>query len=267
MRASGMHPVEPVEPLLRQSGRLVRFRCDGDKRGRKNGWAVLHLDAHPAGRFGHYRLGIDQRWHSGATVGLNHAERRAMADELARAQRQRQMADLARWQATAERAALLWASAAVADPGHPYLVRKGILAEGVRQKRDELIVPMADTTGKLWNIQRIDGDGGKLFLKDGRTAGLSWQCGGTAGPLCIGEGFATMVAVRRATGHAVCAALSAHNLEPVALAMRSAFPGRDMILCADHDGEGGRNVGMEKATAAARLIGARLAKPTLEAAP
>lgn len=266
MRASGIHPVEPVEPLLRRSGQLVRFRCDGDRRGRKNGWAVLHLDAHPAGRFGHYRLGIDQRWHAGATVELSHAERRALADEVARSQQQRQLADQVRWQAAAERATSLWTSAAIANPAHPYLVRKGITAEGVRQRRDELAIPMTDVSGALWNVQRIDGDGRKLFLKDGRTAGLSWQCGGTVGTLCIGEGFATMAAVRGATGHAVCAALSAHNLEPVALEMRATFPGRDIIICADHDGESERNIGLEKATAAARLIGARLAKPIVEAA-
>lgn len=260
MRAAGMPPAEPIANAL-ASGQRVRFECEGDRKGRKNGWAILYLDGHPAGAFGHHRLGISQRWTVGGRIGLSKAERIALAAECEQRAVQRDRERLANWQRVASEAKAHWEASDPADPGHPYLIRKGIGPEAVRQSGMALIVPMTDASNAIWNLQRIYPDGGKRFLKDGRTAGMMWRAGPDSGGLCIGEGYATMAAVRAATDMAVCAALSASNLEPVALAMRAAFPGRDIILCADHDGAGDQNLGLEKAAAVARLIDARLASP------
>lgn len=62
MADAGMHPREGIAGQL-ASGRLVRFRAQGDRVDQPNGWAVLQLDqAIPAGAFGHYRLGIHESW-------------------------------------------------------------------------------------------------------------------------------------------------------------------------------------------------------------
>jgi len=59
---AGLHPRERIAPQL-ASGRLVRFRAQGDGFGKPGGWAVLELDqAIPTGAFGHYRLGIHESW-------------------------------------------------------------------------------------------------------------------------------------------------------------------------------------------------------------
>lgn len=50
MTEAGMKPVEPIAGKL--GGKRIRFRCEGDRKGKQNGWAVLHLDARPAGAFG-----------------------------------------------------------------------------------------------------------------------------------------------------------------------------------------------------------------------
>lgn len=55
MWAAGIRPVEPIADKL-AAGDPVRFRADGDKPGRRNGWAWLHLNGVPAGVFRHYRL-------------------------------------------------------------------------------------------------------------------------------------------------------------------------------------------------------------------
>jgi len=60
MEAVGMKPVEGI--MSRLGPDLLRFRCEGDKPGKLNGWAVLHLDGVPAGAFGNYRLGLSQKW-------------------------------------------------------------------------------------------------------------------------------------------------------------------------------------------------------------
>lgn len=50
----GWSSSEPIADKL-AAGDPVRFRADGDKPGRRNGWAWLHLDGVPAGVFRHYR--------------------------------------------------------------------------------------------------------------------------------------------------------------------------------------------------------------------
>lgn len=120
---------------------------------------------------------------------------------------------------------------------------------------------MRDGDGRLWNLQRIDGEGTKRFLKGGRTAGLYWTRGQPSGVLCIGEGFATMAAVHRATGHAVAAAFSAKNLEPVAVTLRRRWPAAEIILCADDDAHLPNNIGVASAHAAALAVDGRVALP------
>jgi len=199
---------------------------------------------------------------------LTAVERRSIRQaELAR-KRER----LAAEEAAARCAAELWRNASRADLAHPYLVRKGLAPFGIRQAGRDLLVPMVDPGFRLWNVQRIRPDGFKLFGKNARTAGLFWPHGvhltdGTpsAGPLVIGEGFATMAAIRSETGFGVAAAMSARNLEPVARAMRKLFPTRELILAADDDCHLPENLGLEAARKAARAIAGRMATPRPEA--
>ena len=48
MKAAGVHPVESIGADLGNG--LIRFACEGDGKGKRNGWAILHLDGIPAGR-------------------------------------------------------------------------------------------------------------------------------------------------------------------------------------------------------------------------
>jgi putative DNA primase/helicase len=201
---------------------------------------------------------------------LTAAERRSLRQaELAR-QRERLEAE----EAAARRAVQLWESASRADPAHPYLVAKALEPFGVRQSARDLLVPMVDAAFRLWNVQRIRPDGSKLFSKDARTAGLFWPHGGhlidgrpSAGPLVIGEGFATMAAVHSATGYGVAAAMSARNLEPVARTMRKLFPARELILAADDDSHLAENLGLRAARKAARAVSGGVAMPRAELRP
>jgi putative DNA primase/helicase len=56
--------ISPVEPVTIAPGRLIRFRAEGDKPGRRNGWAIMHTDGTPCGAFGNWRLGIRHTWRS-----------------------------------------------------------------------------------------------------------------------------------------------------------------------------------------------------------
>ncbi len=160
------------------------------------------------------------------------------------------------------------------EPGrseHPYLVAKALEPLGVRQTGRDLLVPMVDPGFRVWNVQRIRPDGFKLFCKNARTAGLFWPHGmhlsdgkPSAGPLVIGEGFATMAAIYSATGFGVAAAMSARNLEPVAREMRKLFPSRELILAADDDCHLPHDLGLEAARKAAGAVRGSVATPRLE---
>lgn len=266
MEAVGVRPVEPIADRLGH-GELVRFRCEGDKPSRQNGWAVLYLDGIPAGAFGNYRMGISDKWRSGKGSSLTAAERSAIRADIAKQAAQREAERQASWEHAAARAERQWSDAGPADPAHGYLARKGMAAEGLRQLGGEVLVPMCDPAGKLWNVQRIQQDGVKLFLKGGRTDGLMWLCGQPDAVICIGEGVSTMAAVRRASGHAVVASFAEKNLMAVARAVHARWPMLDKIVCADDDAHLvdhphiRRNLGLETARAAALAIGGRLAVP------
>lgn len=171
----------------------------------------------------------------------------------------------------AQNAVALWQSASRPSPTHPYLIAKELEPLGIRQSGRDLLVPMVDPDFRLWNIQRIQPDGFKLFGKSARTAGLFWPHGmhlingrPSDGPLVIGEGFATMAAIHSATGFGVAAAMSARNLETVARAMRKLFPMRELIIAADDDCHLPGNLGLRSARKAAESVGGLLATPRPE---
>lgn len=150
------------------------------------------------------------------------------------------------------------AQAVEADSGHPYLSAKNIAPERLWQAGNRLLVPMADQDGAVWNIQTIAPDGGKLFLKGGRTKGVFWWAGKATDRLVIGEGMATVAAIRRATSLPVIAALSAHNLPTVAALVRAKCPDLSITIAADDDA-----AGMKAARIAAEQVGASLALPEI----
>lgn len=269
MEAAGVKPLESISASLAGGG-IVRFRADGDKPGRRNGWAVLHLDGRPAGAFGCYRLGVSERWRAGVVEALSPAERRARRRAWDKARAERETASELASKAAAERAASLWESGVDPDPAHPYLARKGLPGEGLRQSDDVLLAPMYDARRDLWNVQRIFPDGTKRFLKGGRVEGLSWRCGKPDGLVCVGEGVGTMSAVRKATGHAVAGAFTEKNLGSVARLVHATWPDLDIVVCADDDAHLvahpaiRRNLGLEAARSAALAVGGRLAVPPRE---
>lgn len=269
MEAEGIKPVEPIAGRL-ASGELIRFRCDGDGRGRLNGWAILYLDERPAGAFGNYRLGIERKWKMGDDYQpLSRAEREALQREWAAAKEKRLEERRRSEIEAATEAVEIWDQAPLVSHLHPYVEKKGLDCEPLRQSGDKLLVPMFDGQGKLWNLQRIAPDGTKRFLRGGRTDGLFCIIGAFTSrgeTCCIGEGYATMHAVHKATGHPCVVAFSAKNLAAVARLWNDSRPDLNFIICADDDSHLDRNIGLEAATAAAEAIGAKVARPLERAA-
>jgi putative DNA primase/helicase len=118
----------------------------------------------------------------------------------------------------------------------------------------------AGREGRVQNVQAIAPDGFKLFSKGARTSGLFWWAGKAVAHLVIGEGMATMAAIRRATGLPVVAALSANNLPVVAKAIHLKRPDLLLTIAADDDA-----AGFKAAREAAAMTGANMTIPRISA--
>jgi putative DNA primase/helicase len=242
-------------------GRLHRFRIEGDGAGKHNGWYVLYGDGLPSGAFGCWKRQISETWCAKAQLDLTPAERAEHRRRMDAARIAREVEDKAIKQAARKKAATVWQSSPPAPDNHPYLLKKGVKAHGVRLSKSALVLPMRDSAGTLHSLQFIDGEGVKRFLSGGRKKGCYFSIGQMKDTLCICEGYATGASVYEAAGHAVAVALDAGNLLPVAKALRQKFPEAKIILCADNDTTTPGNPGLTLAREAAAAVGALLAIP------
>jgi putative DNA primase/helicase len=254
----------PVPEVIHGDGTLYRFSTNG-KRMDQSGWYVLHDDGDlPAGAFGCWRSGLSQTWCSKDTQAMTQAERSAHQQRMQAIAQQREADKAQRQQDAATVAAQRWEAALPAPADHPYLAKKGVHAHGTRVEPDGfLIVPMRDTNGKLWNIERINPANfkDKKGLLGGRRTGLYYSIGKPKGVLIVCEGFATGASIHEATGDAVAVAFNAGNLREVAQALHSKYPKLRLILASDDDAFTDGNPGITKASEAARAVGGYLTKP------
>jgi putative DNA primase/helicase len=251
----------PVPDRIEPDGDLHRFHVEGDRRGTLNGWYCLHTDGRAAGIFGSWKTGFRSTWAADGRR-LNDVEREAFANQVQAARATAQAEKRAAHEGGARIAACLWERAGTANPQHPYLLAKGVQAHGLRQSTLALLVPLYDIHARLWNVQRIMPDGGKLFER-GRAGGLFSPIGNLMNPalLLICEGWATGATLHEESGHPVLCAMNAGNLLPVAKAAGAAWPAAELVICADNDRKTPCNPGLMAARAAAKETGARLAVP------
>lgn len=258
MREAGITPPDVIEA----DGQLHRFHVQGDKAGSMNGWYALHLDGRAAGVFGSWKAGFSSTWAADGKR-MSDTERADLAKLIEAARAQSRAERRAEHEARAGEARAEWAAASPADPAHPYLTRKGVKPHNLRQRGGLLLVPLFDSFGLLWNVQRIQADGTKRF-KPGRAGGLFSPIGDFTRPetILICEGWATGATLHQESGHPVLCAMNAGNLLPVATAARSSWRGwTDLVVCADNDRFTEGNPGVTAATAAAKATGAKLIVP------
>ncbi len=256
--AAGLIPPDEII----DDGEIHRFSSNGKPRD-DAGWYVLHSDGVATGKFGCWREGFTKIWCSKSDSDMTPAERDAHRQRVKAMKAQREADTLQRNESAAVDAASRLKSA-TACTQHAYLDVKGVKPYGVKVESDNtLIVPMRDSAGKLWNIERINPADfkDKRGLFDGRRTGCYHSIGKLDGALIVCEGYATGASIHEATGHAVVVAFNAGNLKSVALALRAKYPVLKMIMAADDDIHTAGNPGITKATAAAQAVGGYLAVP------
>lgn len=190
----------------------------------------------------------------------------------------------------ATKAKALWDATKPSFADHPYLKRKGVkpcdslreidVAEaerilGYKPRSSEqtlqgrlLVAPIVVHQGpdkSVVSVEMIDEAGRKTVIKDGRKAGGYWSAqqlpaDDSAGlTLLIGEGIATILSAKEATGHAVLGALACHNLKAVGMQMRQVYPKATLIFL----GEIG--AGAKYAEDAAVATGSKMVMPRFQA--
>jgi putative DNA primase/helicase len=188
---------------------------------------------------------------------INLQRPKAAAD---RSIRDDEAAEKERLQAAAN-AVAIWDVARAAGRDHPYLLRKGVEPLDTFREIDTsvcasmlgyppisggnllsgrlLVMPITQGNG-LSSVEFIDEQGRKSALRGrGSRAGGYWatdplpQGNGEGLTLLIGEGVATVMSARAATGHIGVAAFSEGNLCAVSSRMRQRFPAAALIILAD----------------------------------
>jgi len=227
-----------------------RYRIAGDKPGEKNGEYCLYGDEHPAGWVKSYsaKHGVEyQTWSAGKEAKDVSKEYFA---ERAKRQDERKAEERRKEESSAKNAAKLLEAMTPVKPDHPYLKRKGIsiesLPEGIGQIGADIIIPLKDAAGNIWNRQAIAPDGEKRFLP-GRKRKCFFEIPGEQRMVYFVEGLATGLTVHEATGCHVVVCFDCGNLRPVCGDLLSRFAGR-MVIAADNDLQTHGNPGVKCAS-------------------
>lgn len=237
MAEAGLPPVGKIVP----SGKVERIHIDGDARGSRNGWYVLHLDERPAGMFGSWRTGAEHRWsaNGGESHIPNVLRRIEWREQMDRSRRERLLEQHRTAEAAAKAARKTWAEAEPASGRMHYLQRKQIQPYDLRADYRSLLVPLYSTKYGMRGLQRIFTDGTKRFTPGMSVGGCYYPIGAPQdGILLICEGMATGHTLHEATGHAVAAAMSCGNMPIAARALHEKHPSLQLVFCADHDAHG-----------------------------
>ena len=252
-------------------GEFHRFGVKGDKHGQMSGWYILndHGDL-LVGACGNWRTGLSEVWCSKSVQTLSGVERKAYAESIAKAKQQYAEAKAKMHQEVKIRAQKLILSTRDATTDNAYAKRKCIRTYGckVLGYTDTLVVPICDGDDEqgqpyIVNIQFISPDGSKKYMTGGKKKGCYLQISKNDSNIyVICEGFATGASIAQATNYQVIVAFDAGNLLPVAQHIaKSKKPDQTIIIAADNDTWGEVNIGVQKASEAAKAIHACLAIP------
>ena len=261
MNDAGINP--PVN--VHCDGRLHRFYVEGDKKGSKNGWYVIHTDP-LAGVFGCWKRGITRNWFGTDYKTLTDEEKARFSANQKNQKKQRRIEEERVRAECQQRASRIWDSSSEAPDSHPYLVKKKVAPFGLRIWKGCLVAPVHKINQQLVGLLFIDADGRKNFLTGTDKKGGHFIIGNNPHDiLYLAEGYATAATVHKATSQPVAVCFDCGNLKHVAQSLRAKFPDIQIVVCADNDHHSDNNPGLSKATKAAAEVDGLLAVPAFPA--
>lgn len=243
-------------------GVLHRFTVTGDKARSENGWYVLYADDPAAGAFGCWKRGISETWCVKTYQTMTPAEKTAYTAKTEAMKGQREEVRERIQAACRAWCADTWAKAKDATNTNPYLKCKVVNAYGLKSYNDTLLVPVQDMGGTIHGLQFITADGSKRYKTGTNKTGHFFKIGKSKdNTVIICEGYATAASIYQATGHAVVIAFDSGNLLSVAQNIRAKYPNMKIVIAADDDHVTEANLGLAKASEAARAVNGLLAIP------
>jgi putative DNA primase/helicase len=276
-------------------GKFHYLSTSEDRKTRKPFRYVVNLDSPQNVHYCDLKRGFSGTWFPECRETLTPEQRRQWAQRQAQIRQDRAAQEQAQYEKTAAIASRLWHTAPPAPETHPYLARKKVLPNGIRQaerwiKRiqietgewdnliieNPLLVPLFDEFGKLWNLQAIFPEPHPLlgrdkdFLSKGRKRGLLFWTGpkpkAKTDRLCLAEGFSTGASITQETGYRTYIAFDAGNLPVVAQIIRKYYPENPIIVCCDYDrlNNQGYRTGIKFGEQAANLVNGFVAVPPIE---
>ncbi len=262
MQRAGIEPPKDILP----DGKIHRFHVNDDRPGTQTGWYVLHGELSGIGSFGCWKRDIKAKYEGTPYSDLS-PEQRDIHDKTVEKINQTIATERnAEHERCRKDSAKLWNISRPAIKNHGYLRKKGISPSGVRQdNQNKILIPVQDHDGVIHGLQTIASDGTKRFEPGTNKTGNFFRIGKLKNnTIVICEGFATAASIREATGHACITAFDAGNLLPVAQSFRSKCPDYKIIIAADNDAYGDKNIGVSKATEAAVATQSQLVIPTFK---
>ena len=267
-RALEAHRLKLIDKLIADGEfhRLDATNKPGNS-GRNDGKYILHLDGVPRGSFINYTTdnGQWQNWVFERKQPWTEAERQELYERIKSELAEARAKQAAVYERATKKAKRIWDRTEDASAEHPYAVAKKVEPHGLGYRAEKLWVPMFDEKGKLQNLQSIEADGTKRFIKGGRVRGSHYWVAKPketdSDTICICEGWATGESVFQATKHAVCIAFNAGALTATAKWVRKLYPEHRIVMCADDDRKTEGNPGLTAAQAAAQAVDGLVAVP------
>ncbi|MEJ7806204.1 MAG: hypothetical protein WKG03_09840, partial [Telluria sp.] len=251
------------DPVM--DGTRQRIPADGGKKGNLAGSYIgWQNGARPAGSIENFLAGTKDNWKYQGEEKMAPLSSEQIAGMAAERERRAKELD-AQYEGRALAAARRWGRAHDMAPGEttPYLARKQVVAVGLRRDGDNLLVPLRDVDGNLWSIQTIFPEKraltqdaapiDKVMSKGAKKAGNFHLLGEVrpCAPVLVAEGYATSATGHIATNYATVVAIDSGNLDAVVGAIKGRYPDSPILILGDDDRHSKRNVGREKAEAAA----------------
>lgn len=217
-------------------GKWYRVPVTGGKhKNKKSGAYMLRADGH--GYIHNKFTGEQATWAPDRPLAVSEAEMTRMRENAATREREVQ----AGHERLSSESMKRWAAIKPVNT-HPYCERKQVPAIGLRQWGRDLVIPMHDETGKIWNLQRISPKpgGAKLYQTDARKSGTFYVPDGLealdrASVILFGEGYATAMTVEQGASAPCVVCFDSGNIGHVIKALGKRIEGKDLIIACDND--------------------------------
>jgi len=249
----------------------IRLEADGEIRRCPEAGKGKHDDAgwYVAREFKGVIYGTVGNWRTGVYGHWCSRNESMLSEEFFAERRRQQERDKARVAEMKRQAGVKVAASLAhlpeAGDDHPYLVKKGVKAHGLRLDGDKLVIPVCDIEGTVISQQTIDPKGGKLFAYGASAVGMH-VIGEPSDNVVLAEGYATGASIHEAIGCRVYVVFSAANMVKLVEEI-AAYEGKPVFLAADHDkvnAATGKKAGVEAATAAAEKVSGTVIIPDRE---